>query len=183
MRKDTRLSLLFHIASDEKLGGAWGWGVLPNGVELLAYFTYTQQQRGRVFTLVRVFESFLWGGWLLYTPSIEFVVGWEISEIHFFVLCNLSITSCSHEKRYQALLAFSYCKWRKAGRGLGMGGTSKWRRVTGLLHLHSAAERQGVYFGKGIWVFLVSWNAAVVFRECFLIAVSKCVAHAVLVGP
>ena len=54
MRKDTRLSLLFHIASDEKLGGAWGWG------------------------------------------------------------------------------------------------TSKWRRVTGLLHLHSAAERQGVYFGKGI---------------------------------
>ena len=35
------------------------------------------------------------------------------------IFCNLPITSCSREKRYQALLAFPYCKRRKAGRGLG----------------------------------------------------------------
>ena len=33
--------------------------------------------------------------------------------------CHFPITSCSREKRYQALHAFPYCKWRKAGRGLG----------------------------------------------------------------
>ena len=32
---------------------------------------------------------------------------------------DLLITSCSREKRYQALPAFLYCKRRKAGRGLG----------------------------------------------------------------
>ena len=32
---------------------------------------------------------------------------------------NLVITSCSREKRYQALPTFPYCKRRKAGRGLG----------------------------------------------------------------
>ena len=32
---------------------------------------------------------------------------------------NLLITSCSHEKRYQALPALPYWKWWKAGRGLG----------------------------------------------------------------
>ena len=33
--------------------------------------------------------------------------------------CNLLITSCSREKTYQTLPAFSYCKRQKAGRGLG----------------------------------------------------------------
>ena len=33
--------------------------------------------------------------------------------------CNFPITSCSCEKKYQALPAFPYCKRWKAGRGLG----------------------------------------------------------------
>jgi len=35
------------------------------------------------------------------------------------LLFYILITSCSCEKRYQALPTFSYCKWWKAGEGLG----------------------------------------------------------------
>jgi len=39
---------------------------------------------------------------------------------------NLLITSCSREKRYQALPTLPYCKRRKAGRGLGTRLTESW---------------------------------------------------------
>ena len=46
---------------------------------------------------------------MLYTPSVELVVGQTIRETSLFcseLFCHLSITSYSHEKRYQALSAF-----------------------------------------------------------------------------
>ena len=59
------------------------------------------------------------GGRLLYTLSIELVGHRTISEtFRSEVFGLLSITSSSHEKRYQALLAFLYCKQQKAERGL-----------------------------------------------------------------
>ena len=60
------------------------------------------------------------GGWLSYTLSVECVVSWTICKMQpvcsenfrHFRLCH------AHEKRYQALSAFPYCKRQKAGRGL-----------------------------------------------------------------
>ena len=63
------------------------------------------------------------GGRLLYTPSIELVVGWTVCEtllFHSQFFGHLLISSYSHEKRHQALPAFPYCKRQKAGRGLGV---------------------------------------------------------------
>ena len=63
------------------------------------------------------------GGRLSYTPSVERVVGWTIHEnvaCSFWKFHHFPITSCSRDKRYQALPAFLYCKRWKPGRGLGM---------------------------------------------------------------
>ena len=57
-----------------------------------------------------------------YTPSDERVVSRTIRETQPVCSENFRhfpITSCSREKRYQALHAFLYCKRWKAGRGLG----------------------------------------------------------------
>ena len=65
--------------------------------------------------------SSYWGR-LSYTPSIEHVVGLKICETELVNSGNVRkfpITSCSREKRYQALTTFPYCKRWKAGRGLG----------------------------------------------------------------
>ena len=57
------------------------------------------------------------GGRLAYTSSVEHVVGERYAK--HSCSANFSITSCSREKRYQALSTFSYCKRWKAGQGLG----------------------------------------------------------------
>ena len=78
------------------------------------------------------------GGWLLYTPSIECVVSWTIRETQSVSSENFrhfSIMSCSREKRYQALPAFSYCKQQKAGPGLGT------RLLTNHTCIHSLIPR------------------------------------------
>ena len=65
------------------------------------------------------------GGRLLYTPSVELVVGWTMRETSLFrsefFFFHLSIMSCWCEKRYQALPSFSfpYYKQQEAGQGLG----------------------------------------------------------------
>ena len=49
----------------------------------------------------------------MYTPSVEHVVGGTIHEtqpVHSAKFCHFQNVSCSHEKRYQALLTLSYCK-------------------------------------------------------------------------
>ena len=51
--------------------------------------------------------------WLLYTPSVEHIIGWVIRETPF------SDYVTSREKRYQDLSTFPYCKRRKAGQDLG----------------------------------------------------------------
>ena len=60
-------------------------------------------------------------GRMLYTPSVECVVGWTIHEtqpVSFADFLHFPITSCSHEKRYQALPTFLCSKWWKPEQGL-----------------------------------------------------------------
>ena len=62
------------------------------------------------------------GRQLLYTPSVERVVGWRICVMQPVTSANFLPFSdyiISPEKRYQALPAFPYCKRWKAGQGLG----------------------------------------------------------------
>ena len=84
-------------------GFNWTWAHWGSGQQYLTHHTYQASR-----------------GWLSYTPSIELVAGWTTSLFHSeFSFCRLSITSCSCEKRYQALPTFPYCKRWKAGWGPG----------------------------------------------------------------
>ena len=50
-------------------------------------------------------------GWLSYTPIVECIVGWTMRKTLPFCLKNsgpIWITSCSHEKRYQAVPMFAF---------------------------------------------------------------------------
>ena len=62
------------------------------------------------------------GGRLLYTPSVELVVGRTIRETSLF-RSNFFAICWSHQahvrKDTRLSLLFLYCKWRKAGRSLG----------------------------------------------------------------
>ena len=59
---------------------------------------------------------------LSFIPSVECIVGWKYAKRSLLVwqiFCHFLITSCSREKRYQALPTLLYWKRRKAWWGLG----------------------------------------------------------------
>ena len=63
------------------------------------------------------YNTYLANRRLLNTPSVECVVSWtklETQPVISAKFCHFLITSCSDEKRYQALATFPYCKRRKA---------------------------------------------------------------------
>ena len=76
------------------------------------------QQKEPVYQVT--YHSYLaGGGQLSHTLSVEH---WRIhlnTACLFWKFCHFPITPCSREKRCQALPTFPYCKWQKAGRGLG----------------------------------------------------------------
>ena len=59
-------------------------------------------------------------GWLLYTPSVELVVGWRVREIfRYEFFCHSLIMSCSCEQRCQALPGFYVLQAMKSWAGPG----------------------------------------------------------------
>ena len=87
------------------------------------------------------------GGQLSYTLSVECVVGWIIREMQPVLSENFRhspITSCSCEKRYQALHALLYCKQWKAGQGLGMRLLFSYSSL--LTNIHSCSWTSPSYF-------------------------------------
>ena len=109
VRKDTRLPLLFHPASDGKLAGAWEWGLLLRLVELPKWTKCTKMTNKSMYVGCTIKPRVSMNG--LGAP-----LG---TKLHMFIMGNVlrciliipytlfvQIMSCWREKRYQAPLLF-----------------------------------------------------------------------------